>query len=416
MKIIPNKNYKKAFTHNNVRYVLMIGGRASGRSYTASQIALLNLVTKDYYRCAIMRYVQGDIRNSIFQEIKDRIEEHELEKNVEIKDSVLSFGYGHNKITSIGFRKSSSDQKAKLKSLANYNEVFIEEAEEVSEEDFIQLDDSLRTKKGDVTVYLMLNPPNKDHWIIKKWFNLEESEVEGFYKYSLKSEYKDNTLFIFGTYKGNIKNLDKNTVANFERYKETNPDHYWNMIMGLVSSGKRGLIFKDWTPMSKEEFDKLEYPSFYGLDFGYSNDPTALLEIKTHNNKVYFRELIYRTGLTNQDIDKEMRTLEVSKTAYIYGDSAEPKSIEELKRLGWNIHPAEKGQGSVNAGISKLLESEVYYTDDSKNLAREKENYQWSLDKNKEPTNDPIDDFNHLMDAGRYGVFTNANKKGIGFF
>jgi len=263
---------------------------------------------------------------------------------------------------------------------------------------------------------MMLNPPHKEHWIVRRWFNLIDIKgVKGYFKAKLKESCKNDTVFISTTYKENIKNVSKTSIANFEKYKTFRPDHYYNMIKGYISDGLRGRIFKGWKPITVKEFEELEYPSFYGLDFGFTNDPTAILEIKTHNERVWFRELCYKKGLTNPLIDKEFERLGISKSANIWGDSVEPKSIEELKDLGWNVKPAVKGQGSVNAGIDMLLSKKVYYTEDSENLIIEKQNYVWALDKNKLPTNDPIDDFNHLMDAGRYGVYSESKKKFVGF-
>ena len=360
-----------------------------------------------------MRFVLGDIRNSIFQDILDRVEEDEV-TDVTVKEHQLTFECGQNKINGIGFKKSSSDQKSKLKSLAGYNAVIIEEADEVQEEDFQQLDDSLRTAKSDIIVILMLNAPPKDHWIIKRWFNLVDTEVEGFYRAEKKSEATD-TIYISTTYKENIQNLNESTIRNYERYRETKPDHYWNMIRGYVSEGARGRIYKNWKPIPLAEFRALPYKSFYGLDFGFTNDPTALLEIKTHNDRVWFHELIYETGLTNPMIAKRFKTLGLTIEDEIYADSAEPKSIQELSDLGWYVLPAEKGPDSVRAGVNMLLEKEVSYTETSENLAKESREYKWALDKNKEPTNDPEDKNNHCMDAGRYGVFTKSREAYIGF-
>ena len=411
MKIIPNETYEELFKGNH-RYVICMGGRASGRSYSASQYALLRLLSADYFRCAIMRFILGDIRNSIFQEIRDRIEEYSQENNITIKENSLTFEFKGNKINGIGFRKSSGDQKSKLKSLANYNCVIIEEADEVAEEDFQQLDDSLRTVKSDIKVILLLNPPHKNHWIIKRFFNLIPSGIDGFYKAELKRNIND-TLFIHGTYKGNILNLNQSTINNYENYKETKPDHYFNMIKGLVSEGARGRIFKNWLPISDKEYEELPYTEIYWLDFGFTNDPTAFGAVKQHNDKIWVRELLYKTGLTNQDISSEWTRLGIPKGATIYADSAEPKSIEELRRLGWNVIAAEKGQDSVRAGIDYLLGKQVLYTESSLNLSREVQEYCWALDKNKEPTNQPVDDFNHCIDGIRYGVF--RKKSYVGF-
>lgn len=414
LTIKPNKIYKPLFVNNDkVRYYICMGGRASGRSYAASQFAKLRLISDDYFRCAIMRFVLSDVRNSIFQEIYDRLEESGIKDDITIKQNTLSFEYNNNKINGIGFRKSSSDQKSKLKSLANYNCVIIEEADEVAEEDFMQLDDSLRTMKSDIVVILLLNPPDKNHWIIKRWFNLLPSEEEGFYRAELKDSEKD-ACYIHGTYKDNIKNLNSKTIDNFLRYKENRPDHYYNMIEGLVSEGVRGRVFKNWETIPDDEFEELPYDSYFGLDFGFSSDPSALLEIKEHNDTIWLRELIYETGLTNKRIATRMESLGVPEHAEIYADSAEPKSIQEIREEGWNIQPSVKGRDSINAGIDMLLDKQVFYTEGSTNIALENQNYKWALDRNKEPTNKPIDNWNHLIDSCRYGVYTRSKKPFIG--
>lgn len=410
-----NEFYSEIFT-KKPRYFILMGGRAGGRSTTASQFAVAKIRdTANYFRCAIMRFVLGDIRNSIFQDILDRIEEQNLAEEVKIRENVLTFEFGQNKINGIGFRKSSGDQKSKLKSLANYNCVIIEEAEEVSEEDFMQLDDSLRTIKSDITIILLLNPPPKNHWIIRRWFNLIDSGVPGFYQAELREDCKHNTIYIHTTFRENRRNLNDTTIANFMRYKETRPDHYWNMIEGLVSEGVRGRIFKNWQPTTAEVFDSLPFPSIYAIDFGFTNDPTALIEIKKHNEKVWVRGLLYETGLTNQLISKRLGQLGVLKSAIIYADSQEPKSIVEINQEGWNLQPADKGPDSIRAGIDMLLSKEIFYVEGDENLDREIQEYKWALDRNKEPTNDPVDDFNHYMDAIRYGVWTDSKQGFVGF-
>jgi len=409
-----NKVYEPLL-RQDYRYGILLGGRAAGRSHFVSQYAIANLRDPQYFRCAVMRFIKRDVRNSIYKEIEDRMKEIGLEQHVKKNDQQLSIEYNNNIIKGFGFRKSSSSNTAKLKSIANYNCVIIEEADEVAEEDFMQLEDSLRTKKGmQPRIILNLNPPSKDHWIIKRWFNLvEHKEIEGFFIPKLKKSAKD-TIYIHSTYKNNKANLDKKSIERYERYKETNPSHYYNMIEGLVTEGKRGRIFRDWQPMTDKEFEELPYPVFYGLDFGFTNDPTALIEIKQHNDKVYCRELIYETGLTNQMIASKMESLGVDRDAWIYADSAEPKSIQEIKRHNWNIRRATKGKDSVNAGIDLMRTKELYYTESSENIIDEYKNYSWKLDRNKKPTNKPEDDNNHAMDAIRYGLYTKLDAPFIG--
>lgn len=392
--------YKDLFVSKQ-RYIILLGGRGAGRSFVASQFILAKLLSPEYFRCAIMRFIAGDIRNSIHQEIQDRIDEQELQDTVNSKE--MSFHYLRNSVRGIGFRKSSGDQKSKLKSLAAYNCVVIEESDEVDEESFMQLDDSLRTMNADINVILLLNPPDKRHWIIRRWFNLVESGVDGFYKLELKKEMTD-ALFIHTTYQDNITNISPSTVSNYERYKETRPEYYWNMIKGLVSEGLRGRIFTTWKPITDAEFDALPYDSEFGLDFGFTNDPAALEEVKRHNNKVWIREWIYETGLTNPSLSKKMDELGVPREKLIVADSSEPKSIKELVDLGWNVVPAVKGPDSVRNGVNQMLSLEVCYTEKSTGIAGETQVYVWKLDKNKEPTNEPEDKNNHGMDGVRYQI------------
>lgn len=398
-----NSKYAEIFT-TDARYIIIIGGRGAGRSYVASQYVLSRLIdTTRYFRCAIMRFVLGDIRNSIFQEIIDRTEEQEVRDNIKIKENSLTLQYAKNKINGIGFRRASGDQKSKLKSLASYNCVVIEEADEVAEDDFMQLDDSLRTINSDIKIIFLLNPPDKRHWIIRRFFNLVPSDVEGFYNIQLKPGLED-VLFIQTNYEDNALNLNSSTITNYERYKGTRPDYYYNMIKGMVSEGVRGRIFTNWLPIPDEDFDELPYDSVYGLDFGFSDDPLALSEVKEHNDTVWVKERIYQSGLTNPALSEKMDEIGIPRDALIIADSAEPKSIQELKDLGWNVVASVKGADSIRSGVNKMKSKQFYYTVSSTNIENEQQNYVWALDKNKEPTNKPTDKFNHAMDGIRYVI------------
>lgn len=416
-----NHIYKPLFlTPPGIRYILNMGGRGAGRSHAVSQRAKIGLTGKEYFRCAVMRYIYGDIKISIYQDIYDRFEETGELDGIEIHGSPIGFSFKKNRITGIGFKKSSGDQKSKLKSIAGYNVIVIEEADETMEADFMQLDDSIRTLKGDILIILNLNTPDKDHWIIKRWFNLIDApDAEGYYIPVLKDEYKHNTIHINATYYQNRANIADSTAANFESYRESRPDYYWNVIRGYVSEGVRGRIYKNWQPVTAAYFDSLDYPSIYALDFGYSSDPAALVQIKMHNNKVWTKQLIYETGLTNvgnHSLSKKFQDLGLTGQDQIYADSAEMKSIEELCNDGWFVEPAEKGPGSVSAGIDMLQGLEVYYTEESEDIARESREYKWRLDRNKLPTGNPQDGNDHLMDGIRYGVFTHKRAGGfVGF-
>lgn len=392
-----NQAYKPIFT-KKPRYFFLMGGRGAGRSTVASQYALAKLVAPEYFRAAIMRYVLGDIRNSIYREILDRTEENEVANAIGINDSTMSIKYGANSINAVGFRKSSSDQKAKLKSLANYNCIIIEEADEIPEADFMQLDDSLRTLKADIVIIFLFNPPPRSHWIIKRWFNLLPSGVKDFYIPELKPEIK-NAVFIHTTYKDNEKNLSRDTVHNYEEYETLRPDHFYAMVKGLVPEVVRGKIYSNW-----REIEELPHEArLLGrwLDFGYSNDPTACGSLYYHNGGYILDEDFYQKGLSNKQIADNINILK-NPEVLIMADSAEPKSIDELRLYNLNVQPAEKGPGSINQGIAVVQGERISYTKRSSNIKTEYENYAWLETKDGTTINQPKPGYDHHMDGIRY--------------
>jgi len=140
------------------------------------------------------------------------------------------------------------------------------------------------------------------------------------------------------------------------------------------------------------------------MDFGFTNDPTTLIEVRSAHGNLYAKEHIYQTGLTNPDIAKELVRMDFSKSEVIIADSAEPKSIEELRRAGWRVEPAVKGADSINQGIDAIKRYNVYIHTSSKNLIEEFSSYLWDKDRDGKSLNKPIDKNNHLIDAFRYGV------------
>ena len=408
-----NETFEPVFT-TKARYIHLWGGRGRGGSHTATDYFLHKQTQPYYFRGYFMRAVFGDVRDSLWRDYQDRINENETVRLSEFNLQQNPMTSEHlptgNLIMSKGFKKSSGKQTAKLKSLAGATHILIEEMEEVDEMDFNQLDDSLRTVKGDLQVFGIFNPPHKNHWLIRRWYNL--FPAEDFYGNEFKGYYvaipkqDDSLLSIHSTYLDNLENINQTTRNNFERYKETNFEYYATMIRGLVSEGAKGVIYKNWKPCTLKEFNELPYDPFYGLDFGFSNDPAACVKVKAHNDTIWFHEMFYKRGLTNPDIVKEFETNSIDKSAEIFADSAEPKSIEEIKQAGYNIIPSVKGEDSIRAGIKFLLSKQVYYTETSTNLIFEKDNYTYALDAQKEPTDKPIDKYNHLKDAERYATYT----------
>lgn len=406
MKQIVNRKYQPLFQpRKGVRYIILMGGRGAGRSTVVSQYLKSKLVSTEYLRAAMMRFILSDIRNSCFKEIKDRVEEQGTEEAIQVSENMV-IKYGSNEIIAHGFRKSSGDQSAKLKSLANYNVVWIEEADEIMEEDFMQLDDSLRTTKGDIYIILSLNPPSKNHWIIKRFFTLQPSEEPGFY---IPECHHDDVLYIRTDYHDNAKNLDEHTRKRYEGYKLTNPEYYWNMIKGYVPEVLIGKIYSNW-----REIDAVPHEARllgYGIDFGFKNDPDAIIAVYYHNGGYILDEKHYSSG---NDHEALIRVCKMLPPAPMIVDYAESRMVEALRKAGLNVMECDKGAGSIEYGIRHVQGLPISYTKNSTNLKNEYEMYAWLKSKDGSEKNTPDPKCaDHLLDATRYFltkmVATNAD-------
>jgi phage terminase large subunit len=398
--------------------VINVGGRGGGKSYEVSKWGVLEALTRNK-RLALLRDEQSTIAQSIMHEIKMRFTEinekanNHFSSRWEMQDNGLkksSTGMLH--VFSKGFRTSKTGQKAGLKSIADVDIAIVEEFEDIADEEkFNVFADSIR--KEDAVIVINSNVPSKNHWFVKRYFNLIESPYEGFY--ILQPKTIPGVVYIISSYEDN-PHLSENTISRYRAYGDPNSnlynlEHYITDILGYVSEGAKGRIYRGWKAITNTEFLQAPYSSYYGLDFGYSEDPVALVEIKSHNNKNFWKEIIYEVGLTNPSLAKLMQVRGVPKNARIYADSAEPKSIKELHELGYkNVVPADKGPDSVLFGIKQVKAMENYVTEGSANLWHENEEYKWELDSNKEPTDKPEDKNNHLLDAGRYAITTHKHK------
>lgn len=395
--------YAPLFT-TKARYIHLWGGRGRGGSYTASAYFLHLITCPEYFRGYFMREIFSDVRESLWRDFKDRIEESEDldERNFDLNESQMSAVYPAtgNLIMSKGFKKSAGNRTAKLKSLAGATHVIIEEAEEIAEDDFRQLDDTLRSVKSDIQIIMIFNPPSKSHWIWKRWYTLIDApgHVGYFQAFPRKSP---DLLSIFSTYQDNIANINESSSRQWESYRHSLPDHYFTIIKGLVSEGARGRIYKTWKPCQKMPG---LYSKWYSLDWGFSNDPLAMMEHEAHGRQLWLDQKIYKHGMTNDDLEKELIRMKIPRSAPVYADSAQPKDIEDMRRRGWNFIAAVKGPGSLKSGIKFLQQYEVFLTESSVDVWKEVENYAWALDQHKNPTDEPIDAWNHGLDATNYGM------------
>jgi phage terminase large subunit len=236
-----------------------------------------------------------------------------------------------------------------------------------------------RTKKG---VYLDWNPVN-EFWFHTDLMNDHDVDF-------LIVNYEDNEACPESALNFILKAKEKAKTSTFWAN--------WYNVYGLGQLGSlEGVVFPNW-----EQIDTIPQDAKFlgcGLDFGYSNDPTAMIAVYEYNGKIIADEMIYSTSLLNSDI---IRLMKQDKRLPIWADSAEPKSIEEIRRAGFNIKPVVKGADSINFGISVLQERNLLVTKQSTNLIKELRNYSWDTDKTGKRLNRPIDDYNHAIDAMRY--------------
>jgi phage terminase large subunit len=306
--------------------------------------------------------------------------------------------------------------------------LWIEEAYEImNENDFNMLDESIRGVTEDglfKQITMTFNPWNEHHWIKKRFFDIAEENLKYLCEIADKEVIKNFTAKEVTVDFGSIIQTDDilamttNYMCNewlddadrkvFETMKWNNPRRY--RVAGLGEWGiVEGVIFENWReePFDIEKIRKIQgVKSAYGLDFGYTNDPTALFcgMVDLKNKRLYVFDELYKKGLSNEAIAEEINKLGFRRER-ITADSAEPKSIDRLRELGTaNIRAARKGKDSVNNGIDYLQDFEIIVNPKCVNFITEISNYTWDEDKFGKKINRPIDDFNHLMDAMRYAV------------
>lgn len=372
------------------RVQIYFGGSSSGKSnFIASRIAIDLPDERNYLVC---RNVGRTLRQSSFQEVIKAIRRFNLSGlfSVNKTDLTITCKNGYQAI----FR--GLDDVEKIKSTTPIKgvltDVWVEEATECKREDVKQLFKRLRGKTEKAKrVTLSFNPVLKTSWIYEDYFagrfGDSDREYIGPGLRILKTTYKDNEFLS----PDDIKELEDET------------DSYFYNVYTLGNWGILGdLIYKNWEEagLSKQtkSFDNIRN----GMDFGYSNDPTAF--IRCHydrkNKTIYIFREAGGKGLTNPDIAAMLKP--IIKTEYVACDGAEPKSIEELKRLGINALPSQKGADSIIHGIQWLQQHRIIVDKSCQEVINELSQYQWTKTKDGTVINRPVDRHNHWMDALRY--------------
>ena len=385
-----HEKFKPLIKNKDCRYFILTGGRGSGKSFVAS----INEVTKTFqrnYRCLFTRYTMSSAHISIIPEFIEKIELLNVIEFFNINKTDIQNKSTGADIIFRGIKTSSGNQTANLKSLQGVSTWVVDEAEEIADETiFDKIDLSIRKKGVQNRVILILNPTTKEHWIYKRFFE-SKGVPEGF------NGVKDDVCYIHSTYMDNLKNLDDSFVKNIELMKTQNIKKYNHQILGGWLDKAEGVVFDNW---EIGEFNPDSLQTSFGQDYGFSIDPTTLVEVAIDKNKkiIYVKELLYKTKLTSTQIAEI--NLQHAGRRLIVADSAEPRLISELNQKGCNVSPTVKGQGSISAGITKMQDYKIIVDPNSINIIKELNNYIYA-DKGSKLY---VDNYNHAIDAIRYNV------------
>jgi phage terminase large subunit len=380
--IVSRIKTNKVFRHleeSTAKIVVQQGGTRSGKTYNIILWIIFSYCQKNEGKIiTICRKTYPALRGTVMRDFLTILKDHEIYSEEDHSKTASEYKLNGNTIEFI-----SLDMPQKIRGRKR-DLLFANEANELNFEDWQQL--LFRTNEK---VIIDFNPSEEFHWIYDHV--LPRKDVEFF-----QTTYKDNPF------------LGAEIKAEIERLKDID-ENYWR-VYGLGERGQAKSLVYTFTTI--KEIPKEAKLVSYGLDFGYSSDPTSLVRTYLLGDDMYVDELLYRTGMTNQDIANEMKVLGLDRSNEVFADSAEPKSIEEIYRMGWNVKPTIKG--SINIGIDIIRRYKLHATESSFNLIKELRNYKYIEDKNGHMTNKPVDNFNHALDALRYSVVNKISQSHLG--
>lgn len=378
-KIQTNKVYKHLI-RSKKKIIIEQGGTRSGKTYNILLWIIFEYCTKNSNKTVtICRKTFPSLRASVMRDFLNILKQYRIYREKLHNKSNSEYKLFNNLVEFI-----SLDQPQKVRGRKR-DILFINEANELYFEDWQQL--IFRTNGRIILDY---NPSDEYHWIYDKVIPREDSD---FYR----TTYLDNPF------------LEQTIKQEIEMLKETD-EQYWQ-IYGLGLKGiSKATIFKYYECNLIPEDAKF---IAYGADAGYSNDPSTLVSVYQKDHNLYIKEHLYQTMMTTHDIHNKFKEIGITKQQ-IYLDSAEPRLIDELRRMGWNVRPSLKGKDSINAGIDLLKRYKLNITSSSNNAIQEFRNYKWKEDKTGKLTNIPEDKNNHIIDAIRYATYSILSRPNFG--
>ena len=414
----------------------LYGGRGRGGSYHLTAHALYELLHNPELRGFFVRQTSTTIYSSMWQDLKDRMEEYEGDLSmIEMSDNQSGDNIARNKLTgatikTASFQTSSGKNTAKLKSLAGASHLWVEELEEVNESDYLKLEESFRKVDVKIKIIRSFNPPPKEHWIWKDYDLIPVTEVEliqmieklskednirelvinnrksggqpldNIYLRALPKGYKH--IAIEGNYGINRKNLSKDAIAKYERRKFNDFDYYCRTYLGLITSGSERAVLTGAKKITLQEFVEAEGNLLYGLDFG-DTAPNALTlnKINEDDKKWYSLELLY-TPDKDEDLISALQRLNISKQIPIIPDQAGRHQINKLRQAGYYVIVVSKSHDANVSAIKDLRTYDLHFC--GENLWNEYLGWKYAENKTGEMLEDevPMKGNDHLLDGVKY--------------
>lgn len=383
-----NKHIYDKLTDYDTFTEIHYGGASSGKSHGVIQKIVFKSLQpwKHPRRVLFLRKVGSSVYDSIFEDVKQCLEAWGLLGACKVNNSAYRIELPNG----AQFIFKGLDNSEKIKSIKGISDVVMEEASEFTLDDYTQLTLRLRDKKHpNKQIYLMFNPVSKVNWVYNAFFVKKPK----------------NTVIYQTTYKDN-RFLDEVTKENIEELANRNEAYYKIYALGEFATLDK-LVFPKYKKQLLNKDELSHIPSDFGLDYGFINDPSAFMHVKIdeENKRLYIVEEYVKKGLTNDKIAEAIKALGYSKEI-IRADSAEKKSNQELRNLDIpRVIDVIKGPGSVMQGIQYILQYEIIVDERCVKTIEELENYTWKKDKaTNEYINEPVDSYNHCLDAVRYAV------------
>ena len=401
--IVPQEIYHPLYEDTEKFIILITGGRGSGKSFNASTFIErltfeMTPAEKIVHQILYTRYTMVSAGMSIIPEMMEKIELDGTTKYFKTTKTDIVNKMTKSRIMFRGIKTSSGNQTAKLKSIQGITTFVCDEAEEwISEDEFDKIMLSIRKKGIQNRIIIIMNPCDSNHFIYKKYIEKTHKlvEIDGV---QVQISTHPNVLHIHTTYFDNLENLSPEFLKEVEDIKVSNPEKYAHVVIGRWADVAEGAVFKKWGIV--KEFPQECKKVGIGQDFGFTNDPSAAVRCGIIDNRLYVDELFYETDMLSSAIANRLKPFSMK----VFADSQDPRLIQEIKNRGVNIYPVDKFPGSIKAGIDKIKDMEFFVTERSYNLITELRKYVWDKDKDGNYINEPVDEYNHLMDAIRYYV------------